>query len=324
MLSASYKTKHFLFQTTKLLVVIASILFIYEQLHKNNSFSELSFKAIIASKDFSMQLLLIALLFSGANWLLEFLKWKILVQSITPISYLQSVHQSLIAFSISALTPNRLGEYGIRPLFFKKTLWKKIAILTTVHHMSQLTATMLFGVFAFLFLYIRLPEIQAYSIPIISILVVVMVMLSIYFVQRKTGFIKVPFLSRALKFTMDLKQKTYLKSILLSMIRYLVFSHQFFFFLKLYGISLSYLDTMAAIGLVYFFSAILPAISIFDIFVKGGVAIFIFNLFQVEEITVIKVMGLMWIFNFVLPLIAGSFFTLKMRYPVNTEGWKLL
>jgi hypothetical protein len=318
MLSSSYKTKHFLFQTVKLLLVFVAIAFLYKQLVQANGFFKFSYQT------FPLGILITAFLFSCLNWAVEFLKWKCLMAKVRPISTYQAIRQSLIAFSLTVFTPNKLGEYGIRPLFFENKLRKRVALLTGIHHFSQLLATLLFGVCGFSFLLLKYPNFQTYSYPVVSILLMIGILGLIIWIIHKKGWISVAYFHKSLNFMNSLKKGTRAQSFGFSILRYVIFSHQFCFLLAFFNLPISYFEMIAAITTIYFLSTFLPAISLFDIVIKGSIGVIVFGLLQVEEVIIIQVMGLMWGFNYAIPLIIGSVLALQLRYSVNEKIWKLL
>ena len=69
---------------------------------------------------FSIKNIVLLLLFTLINWLLEIKKWKILAQRVMEISLIEATRQSLSSLTFSLITPNRIGEYGAKALYFKK------------------------------------------------------------------------------------------------------------------------------------------------------------------------------------------------------------
>jgi uncharacterized membrane protein YbhN (UPF0104 family) len=114
-----------------------------------------------------------------------------------------------------------------------------------------------------------------------------------------------------------------LKVIGLSVLRYLFFSHQFYFILLLFNVEITYPEAMSCIYAMYFLSSFLPSFFVFDAVVKGGFAIWLFSFFNVEEVPVLLTTLLMWVFNFSLPAILGSVYIfkfepkLKLNSPLN-------
>ena len=53
----------------------------------------------------------------------------------------------------------------------------------------------------------------------------------------------------------------------------------------------------------------------FDVVIKGSVAVYLFDIVGVNELTTLSIIMLMWILNFVLPSIFGAVFVLKFKLP---------
>jgi len=102
----------------------------------------------------------------------------------------------------------------------------------------------------------------------------------------------------------------------------LIFTFQFYYLLVLFGIDMSYLEAMSAIACMYILSSIIPSIFIFDVIIKGGVAVYLFGLIGVSESIVLSIVTFMWILNFVLPSVIGSYHVLKFKFP-KTTSWFL-
>ncbi|WP_248912347.1 hypothetical protein [Gelidibacter algens] len=66
---------------------------------------------------------------------------------------------------------------------------------------------------------------------------------------------------------------------------------------------------------MYLLSSIIPSIFIFDVIIKGGVAVYIFGLLGVPEPLILSVVTFMWILNFVLPSVIGSYHVLQFKLP---------
>ncbi|XLS29710.1 hypothetical protein ACJD0Z_02555 [Flavobacteriaceae bacterium M23B6Z8] len=323
MLSFTYKTKHFLFQTAKLLWVIVCFNFLYEKITESKAFVGFDLQSFFYQRDFPFGLLLLIALFSAANWGIEFIKWKDIITTVTTISYKKASSQSLIAFALGTFTPNKIGEYGIRPMFFTKTLRKKVALLTGIHHFTQLLVTVLFGSIGFLILLARFPQLQQYTFAIIAILFLPAFIFIFCYTGEKKSWFSIPYFTRTLEFLAYVKKKAHFKSFVFSMLRYLIFSHQFIFLLAVFGSPLTYIDTFTAITVIYLLSTLLPAISFFDIVVKGSAAVFVFAFFGIEERIIIQVIAVMWTFNYLIPMLAGSILILQTKYANLSGVWKV-
>jgi len=79
---------------------------------------------------------------------------------------------------------------------------------------------------------------------------------------------------------------------------------------------------MIVITSMYLLSSIIPTIFVFDVVIKGSVALYLFTIVGVNELTILCIITLMWILNFVLPSVFGGLFVLNFDYykEVNTDN----
>ena len=94
---------------------------------------------------------------------------------------------------------------------------------------------------------------------------------------------------------------------------------QFYYLLTVFGVTISYVDAMIIITSMYVLASIVPTISIFDVVVKGSIAMFLFSYLNVNEFIVLSTTTLMWLLNFVIPSIFGSYFVLNFKLPKPIE-----
>jgi len=85
----------------------------------------------------------------------------------------------------------------------------------------------------------------------------------------------------------------------------------------MFGVDVDYTKAMAIITSMYFLASIVPSISIFDVVLKGSVALFLFGYADVNELTILTIITLMWLLNFVIPSVFGSYFVLNFKLPRN-------
>ena len=60
--------------------------------------------------------------------------------------------------------------------------------------------------------------------------------------------------------------------------------------------------------------SIFPTILFADLFVRGSVSIFLFTAIGINEITIVTVVLLAWISNFVIPTVLGVLLMLKQEH----------
>ena len=76
------------------------------------------------------------------------------VSSFTKISFSTAVEQSLGSLTASIFTPNRVGEYAAKCLYYSKEKTKKIIFLNFLGNSTQMIVTIFFGMIGVLFLFI--------------------------------------------------------------------------------------------------------------------------------------------------------------------------
>lgn len=313
----SYKTKQFLLALIKLSLVVAAFYFIYSKLFQNGNLSFAEFiQNLMSFSSISVNAVLILAFLSILNWFLEIRKWQTLVSSIFKISFIEAKSQSLGALTASLLTPNRIGDYGAKALYYPSQFRKKIMVLNLLGNTVQMGITTIFGVVGFMYFAFRFqPELNSKAIflwlsgiGMISLLLIWAFKTNWLTNQKKA-------ISNLLDFMRRIPNKIMLKVVLFSLFRYMIFSFQFYYLLFLFGVEMEYFEAMIAISSMYLLSSIMPSIFIFDVVIKGGVAVYLFGLLKVPEFIILSIVTLMWILNFVLPSIIGSYHVLRFKLP---------
>ncbi len=309
------KYRNFLQLLVKLSIVIGAFYFIYKRIILNDKvdFSELIFQ--IKSKLFQNYYTVFFLLgFTVINWFLDILKWKTLVLIIQKISIKQAAIQSLAAHTGALLTPNRIGEYGIKAMYFNKKYQKKIVLLNLIHHMLQMLVTTVFGVIGLVYILknfaVDLPVISFKKIRYLISFLVMFILMGRMVIRKK---IRSFYWNKIIRFMKNMSKKTLVFAFLLSVLKYVMFVHQFIYLLYLFDVQFTYFEVLLILFGFYFVASILPSLPIFDWLVKGSVAIMLLQLLGIDEIVIITISTIMWLLNFALPAIIGSFFVLKFK-----------
>lgn len=308
------KYKSFLFFLIKLTIVVGSLYFIYNKIAHNSelNFSEFynQIKPILLNNNSTIFILF---LFTFFNWFFEIWKWKILVATIQKIRFYDATKQSLAALTVSLLTPNRIGDYGGKAAYFSKNR-SEILLLNLIGNLNQLLITILFGIIGLTF-FLRTYdiEINLYRLRGIGYLLGFLILLIIPNRNRSVKLFEYLKLDQLKVFLKEITTKTHLNILTLSLVRYILFSHQFYFLLTIFRIETDYLTLIYLIFSMYLIASIIPSISLFDWAVKGSVAIYIFTFIDIPEITIVTITLLMWILNFAIPSIIGSFFVINFK-----------
>ncbi len=315
-MKVSYTYRQFLFFLIKLSIVIGAFYFIYQKTIHNKSISLTDFISLLETKlKGNYKAILILFLYTLLNWFFEILKWQTLVFSMQKISFLTALKQSLGSLTASLFTPNRIGEYGAKAIYFSKNKRKKIVLLNLVSNISQMTITMLFGLFGLLFFIfhfnVEFPVLKSKRFVYFLAIIVASFFSGRYFISKKIrGF----YVSKITSFFKNLSTRLVFKTILFSILRYLVFSHQFYFLLRLFGVETDYYTLIMLIFSMYLIASVIPSLPMFDWLIKGSVAVYVFDFIGVNEFIVVSITSLMWLLNFAFPAIIGSYFVLNFRF----------
>lgn len=295
----------------KLLIIAGAYYLIAEKVMQQDHWTGMIDKAG-ASVMTRAQGALLPLLFllSVANWCLEARKWQELVASFKSIPFMQAARQSLASLTVSLITPNRIGEYGAKALFFEGPERRRVLLLNFLGNFSQMAVTLLFGIFGILLLPDSIAAPFQFTPGLLLVVILLTTLALILFLRGRKGSQLLLTWKKSLR---SLPQKVLARSMLISFAKYLVFSHQFYLLLWVFGAEVGYLQAMPVIFSMYFLSSLIPGFVVFDWLVKGSVAVTLFQFLGVDEILVLSVTSLMWILNFALPSLIGSFFVLTFN-----------
>lgn len=70
---------------------------------------------------------------------------------------------------------------------------------------------------------------------------------------------------------------------------------------------------------MYLLVSVIPMLFIFDVVVKGGIALFLFEFAGVDALIILSVITLMWLLNVVVPAVFGSFYVLNFNVVKPSE-----
>lgn len=306
MISIPHKAKQFLILLLKILIVGGAFYFIYSQLANNDKLDWQKFQSLVLEKQsFANISLILSLTF--LNRFLEILKWKNLVGVIRKITLGEASKQVLAALTAGLFTPNGIGEYAGKALFFKKEEAKKIIFLNLICNGIQMMLTVVFGIFGLLYFNAK------FDVMTIKTLFGVLVLIATGLFFTKKLNIKGYSVEKLIHKINAIPKTIHRKNILLAIGRYLVFSHQYYFLFLIFDVDIPYWLLMATITSVYFLASSLPTFQFLDFAVKGSVAVYFFGLLGVNEWIVVFISTLMWFLNVVIPVVIGSYFVLNFK-----------
>lgn len=318
MLTLSHKTKQYLLVALKVLILVGTFYYIYYKLNTTTSTVRETLQEVF---NLDTILLLKYGLYFGflviVNWLFEILKWKSLVSTFKKIPFSRALKESLASLSVSLATPNRIGEYGAKALFYPKENRKKILLLNFIGNGFQMLATVIFGIIGFTYLVFYFNLSVSYLTTLLFVVIAVLLVFLAYLFKEQELLIKGFTIAKVFAFFNALTISVKFKTVLFSVLRYAIFSFMFFQVLLFFGAQVLFFDGMAVIFGMYLLSSLVPSIFILDVAVKGGVAVFLFSVIEVPEISVLCTVFVMWLLNMVLPALFGSVFLFSLKQPAQ-------
>ena len=305
--------KQFWFLLLKLSIIFGAGYYIYGQIVANTIFQTkevLEFAKTTLFDDWKIGLALLS--FTLLNWFFEILKWKTLVSSIQSISFFEAFSQCLSAHTLSIITPFKAGEYGGKALYYASSQQKKVLFLNFIGNAIQLLLTISFGTIGLFFfithfsIHISLHRLRRVGY-VIAFLILALFSTKKRFIKKGSNY------QRALTFFNNLSNTVKLKTLLFSSLRYVLFSHQFYFLLVVFNVDVFYTTAMMLIFSMYFIATLLPVFSLFDFVLKGSIAIYLFSFVQANDMHILLISTLMWFLNFIIPALIGSYYILVFK-----------
>ncbi|WP_343069061.1 lysylphosphatidylglycerol synthase domain-containing protein [Hyunsoonleella aquatilis] len=301
----------------KLSIVGGAIYFVYQKLTDNPDLNLSEFIVFAReNKVLSSKNALILVLLSILNWCFEILKWKYLTSPVARLNFKQAMEQSLGALTASLFTPNRIGEYGAKAIYFEGSKRKSILMVNLLGNILQMGITVIFGIIGLSFFMNRYHlEIDFYRFGRLLIIFFLAIALVGFGIRKSEFSIKGFSFEKVKQFVLNYPKNGLSLGVLFSLFRYLIFSFQFFLLLHIFNTDLAYFEAMMVITSLYLLASLLPSIFIFDAVIKGGVAVYLFSFLGINPLIILSTVTIMWLLNFALPSVFGSYYVLNFNLP---------
>ena len=311
----------------KIGIVAFALFFLYQQLTYKSSIEQFDLDQILVKLQENYIVVTVVILMMLLNWFLESLKWRFLISKIEKVSIKRSIRAIFSGITVSAFTPNRVGEYGGRVFCLEKADRIKGVLITVIGSMAQLVTTIVFGSIGILLLPNLMPEFDSLLSNIVFAYPIMLFLLILLNVLLVTLFLNASVFSVVLsKIKFFRKFKKYnevfsfynsselLEILLYSVGRYIVFTTQFFILLQVFDVQIGYIDAMILITTMLLVISIIPTIAITEIGIRGSIALFLFGLVSVNAIGILSATFVMWVINLLLPALIGTIFIFSLKF----------
>lgn len=305
--------------TLKILIAAVAIRFILQKVFTHESIPDLEAALKSLGGDNSRWLLFIVFFLMLVNLFTETAKWQIAMRPLEKISPLQSFMAVLTGIAVSFFGPNRSGEFVGRILYLSDADKIKASIVTVLASFGQLVITISAGSLCLAF-YLHDSDSSAllyYSLGVILILVsCVLIFLFIYFPYWGARFASLKILNKFSEYISVLnlyKPKQFAVILALSLLRYLVFVHQYYLLQKIFFPETPYAETLRMISIIYLSLAIIPTFALSEIGVRSSVALYYLGSIISNPVAITLATLSIWIINVAVPSVAGSLFFLSVK-----------
>lgn len=311
----------------RILIALAAVSFLIYTLAGISGKEWIIWKSTLNLSIANLIILAFVILLMPFNWGLEVLKWKLLSAKVEVQTWTKSVYAILYGISLGMITPKRSGEFAGRVYWLQPGNRLPGLLLNTAGSLSQLFITLVAGAVA---VTVMLPQLQLNFIHMAP----KMASLSWFLRAGIFGGITIgglvfllPVIARttqsnrntirgkisgSLRVFSLLSPKDMFAQIGLSALRYSIFCIQFYLLLKLFGLQIPFFTAISLIAMIYLIMTLIPLSAIWELGVRGSVAVLVFGLYftpsesTIFEMPVLAATTLLWAINLALPALAGG------------------
>jgi hypothetical protein len=275
------------------------------------------------------------------NWGLEALKWRYLVSKIENISFLLAFKAVLSGLTVSIFTPNRVGEYFGRVFLLKQSNPLKGILITILGSMAQLVVYVVIGSFCFVYYLSHYQGFDSFfggyfqSIGFTALVGLGVVMLAMFLNVNlfiRIGNRLMPRKWHKVKYylrTFGLFSKRELIIVLaISFLRYCVFTFQYFFLLRLFGLALPTSQVFLGIAVIFFIMTAIPTFALAELGIRSTVALWVLGGIlsssgydaSAASLSIVSAASALWVINLGLPALIGGVFVRRLRFFKKKDG----
>ncbi|OON67144.1 hypothetical protein B0919_19895 [Hymenobacter sp. CRA2] len=264
---------------------------------------------------------LLALLLVPVNWALEAAKWWRLARHLEPVSFGRSFRAVLTGLTLGFVTPNRVGDYAGRLLELKNRRPEALGAVFLGRY-CQLVITLLAGSAGVLYFVTRYlgPQypLVAAGLGLTAVLGNLLLLLPLYRSRYLlAAVLQWRPLRRFQRYTANLPHypaSVLTQVLLLSGLRYGVFTAQFGLLLWAYGAHAPLGAALAAIAGTFLLKSLVPSLNaLTDVGARELSATHLFGLLGLPVLPVLSASLSLWVLNIALPSAAGLLFVLRLK-----------
>ena len=310
-----------LFWLLKLLLLALVAYVLYDQVIMHQDIDTIKSELNQGLKSGNWAFLAICVLLMPINWLIESIKWRILVLPWKQISLKDAIKAIYAGISVGLVTPARIGEYGGRLLLIEGDDRSKSIPATLVSSVSQNLSNIIggyIGAMIFCFCYFSVNRFVYIAGSILGLLAILMICI-LFFNMSKLNLNwlnrwKWGKLLNKQAHVLSLYDRQILHKVLtLSHVRYLIYCTQYVLILYFLGIDLSVLAAFSGVAVIYLLQSGIPLPPMLSVVARGELAVIIWSIFTLNIGGILVATFGLWVINLVIPALLGLLIVLNVN-----------
>jgi hypothetical protein len=293
----------------QVLILIFIIIFFLQKL-KNDELT-LSIEQFIISFEDHYPFWIFILLLMPLNWALEAIKWKELSRPLLFISFLSALKGVITGLSISFITPHGWGDYLGRIAIINREKREKLIGALFFGKMAQLFITVIAGVTGLVMYFEVRPYLYFWYIFILFIIALLMTFNRTFYRLLKPHLRKI---KRFFSIIKSYNAKTVLFILIISAVRYMVFTMQFLLIMIILNVDLDIFLIFSGITWIFLIKSIVPSFNFLsDLGIREVSAVMFFEPHLNDVSPVISATFIIWVINIFVPSVIGTFFVFSVK-----------
>jgi hypothetical protein len=306
----------------KLLLTISALWFVYDAIRDHSETGNyLNQLNTALHQPGTLILFVLVFVLMLMNWGTEALKWKLMIDKIEPVSMMRSVEAVFSGITFSFFTPNRIGEFAGRVFHLRAGKRLQATMVTIVENISQLMITMIAGCVAAIFYlkkYVAVTDWLFYTARILLISFAVFCIIFFLnidvFGRLFDRFRKSERIAKILDVFSLYSMRELTTILLLSAVRYIIFSLQYFLLFRIYGCTFELTSAAVMIAMTFMVMTVVPTIVFFELGIRGAISSYFFGKLTYDIFPVLNATFSLWFINLAIPSIAGALFIYNFRF----------
>ncbi len=266
---------------------------------------------------YSATLLVFTLLLMPLNWHLEVVKWKVIIRKHEPASTFKAYKSILSGITLGIVTPNQIGSLAGKAVYLDQLPKVKGAVATLLGDLAQTFAAVIIGSYGLLGLYFHMnPTSDVNPVPAFILLTLInagvaWLFLHIHLLQR---FDRWKWLTPYIAIGTDYSRSELTQLLILSGLRFLLFTSQYYVLLFVFGINLTPAEWAMSVLSIYTVISFAPSFIMIQLGIRGALALYFVGLFTGNTVGVLLSTYSLWIINLMIPGLIGLYFLLTHKW----------